>query len=286
MISVVVPVYNVATYLAQSLESILAQTFTDLEILVVDDGSTDGSAQLCDEYAAKDLRVKVIHKANGGLSDARNVGMSQAKGDWLFFADSDDWLAPEALARLHAFAVANDCDAVQGGIYYAYADHLLCRKASRRERAWRVLGREEAMRALIRNDRVKNFAWGKLYKTELVRELDFPVGRYFEDCFWQHRVLDRVARYGILDEPLYYYRQRPESISGCGRHLRDLEEGYRCRLAFVERNYPQLQPLMQAQLNRLLDQQKTRHPLEKWCRRLIAAVGYWLLPKKYVKIPR
>lgn len=285
MISVVVPVYNVEAYLARSLESILGQTFTELEILVVDDGSTDGSAQLCDRYAAQDARLRVIHKTNGGLSDARNVGMRQAKGEWLFFADSDDWLAPEALARLHDFAVANGCDAVQGGIGYAYADHLLCRRASRRERARRVLGREEAMRELIRNDRVKNFAWGKLYKTELVRELDFPVGRYFEDCFWQHRVLDRVARYGILDEPLYYYRQRPESISGCGAHVQDLVEGCRCRLAFIGEHYPQLRPLMQAQLNRLLRQQQPHHPLWRWCCRLGAAVRGRILPKKYVKRP-
>lgn len=245
MISVVVPVYNVLPYLGQCVASILAQSCTDLEVILVDDGSTDGSSAVCDMYAEQDSRVKVLHKANGGLSDARNAGVKAAGGEWIYFADSDDWLGPQALGKLQAFAVAHDCEAVQGNMYYVYSDYMLYRKASRRERKANVLSRAEAMRELIVNDRVKNFAWGKLYKAELIKDLEFPEGRFFEDSFWQHRVIDRTERYGIIDEPLYYYRQREDSISGAksGR-IMDLLDGYGCRLEFIRDRYPQYYGLM------------------------------------------
>ena len=251
MISVVVPVYNVQPYLAQCVESIRSQTFCDLEIILVNDGSPDECPKLCDEYAAKDERVKVIHKANGGLSDARNVGVKAAVGEWIYFADSDDWLNGDAICKLFDFAVNNNCDAVQGNFYYAFDDRLMYRRASRRECRHGVLTRDEAMRELIINDRVKNFAWGKLYKSELIRGLAFPVGKLFEDIFWQHHVIDRVNRYGIVNEPLYFYRQRVDSISGHGDVANYLIEGYACRHAFVSEHYPHYRELMQKRYARI-----------------------------------
>lgn len=252
MISVLVPVYNVQPYLAQCVESIRSQTFYDLEIILVDDGSPDECPKLCDDYAVEDERIKVIHKSNGGLSDARNAGVKVAGGEWIYFADSDDWLNTAAIQKLYDFAIANDCDVVQGNMYYTYSDHLLYRKATRRERKANILLRDEAMRALIVNDRVKNFAWGKLYRTELIKDLEFPVGKFFEDCFWQHLVIDRVVRYGIIDEPLYYYRQRADSISG-GRSdkKKDLLEGYSIRLDFIRNKYPDFENLMKRKYDEL-----------------------------------
>ena len=256
MISVVVPVYNVQPYLAQCVESIRSQTFCDLEIILVDDGSPDECPRLCDEYAAKDERVKVVHKSNGGLSDARNAGVKIAGGEWIYFADSDDWLDTAAIQKLYDFAITNDCDVVQGNMYYAYPNHLLYRKAARRERKANILSRDEAMRALIVNDRVKNFAWGKLYRTELIRDLEFPAGKFFEDCFWQHLVVDRVVRYGIIDEPLYYYRQRADSISGAvSDKNRDLLEGYSIRLDFIREKYPYFENLMKRKYDELYHSQ-------------------------------
>lgn len=245
MISVIVPVYNVQPYLEQCVESIRTQTFCDLEIILVDDGSSDECPRLCDEYAAKDARIKVIHKSNGGLSDARNAGVKIAVGEWIYFADSDDWLESDAIEKLYGFAITNDCNVVQGNMYYVYSDHMLYRKVCRRERKANVLSRDEAMRELIINDRVKNFAWGKLYKAELIKDLEFPVGRFFEDCFWQHRVVDRVCKYGIIDVPLYYYRQREDSISGSmGDNRSDLLYGYRERYNFIQQKYPGLEKIM------------------------------------------
>ena len=210
MISVILPIYNVEAYLPQSVESVLNQTYKDLQIILVDDGAKDSSGSLCDEYAKKDSRIKVIHKPNGGLSDARNVGTEAATGDWIFYLDSDDWMEPNTLETLLDFAEKNYCDVVQGGLYYAYPDYLL----KREEKEPTLLNREAAMKELIINDRVKNFAWGKLYKTALVKDLKFPKGKFYEDSYWQHLVMDRVNCYGILDTPLVYYRQRPDSISG------------------------------------------------------------------------
>ena len=245
MISVIVPVYNVQPYLVQCVESIRTQTFCDLEIILVDDGSSDECPRLCDEYAAKDARIKVIHKSNGGLSDARNAGVKIAVGEWIYFADSDDWLESDAIEKLYGFAITNDCNVVQGNMYYVYSDHMLYRKVCRRERKANVLSRDEAMRELIINDRVKNFAWGKLYKAELIKDLEFPVGWFFEDCFWQHRVVDRVCKYGIIDVPLYYYRQREDSISSTSSEkIKDLLDGYGCRLVFIRVHYPQYYNLM------------------------------------------
>lgn len=241
MISIIIPVYNVSAYLPKCVESVLSQTFKDFEIILVNDGSKDNCGILCDEYSKKDPRIKVIHKENGGLSDARNVGTSQATGDWIFYLDSDDWIVPNALETLLQYALQNGCDVVQGGLYYAYPSHLM----KRREEPSTVLSRNEAMKELIINDRVKNFAWGKLYKSSLVKDLQFPVGKYFEDCYWQHLVIDRVNKYGIIDTPLLYYRQRPDSISGTiSNRYDDLILGYEIRLKFIQEHYPQFSKLM------------------------------------------
>lgn len=255
MISVVIPIFNISQYLSQCMDSVLAQSYEDLDIILVDDGSTDDCPRMCDGYKEQDVRVKVIHKENGGLSDARNVGMKIAAGEWIYFVDSDDWVDRNAIQQLYNFAVENHCDVVQGGLYYAYQDHLLYRKASKKEQRRTVLERNDAMQELIINDRVKNFAWGKLYKKELIKDLEFPVGKYFEDSFWQHKVMDRVERYGIIDEPLYYYRQRQDSISGTpSTRLKDLLDGNRERMNFIREKYPELLPLMEKKYNALCEQ--------------------------------
>lgn len=262
MISVIIPVYNVSAYLSQCLESVLRQTYKDLEIILVDDGSKDNSGMLCDEYAAKDSRIKVIHKENGGLSDARNFGTAQASGGWIFYLDSDDWMANNTLETLLQYAEINNCDAVQGGMYYAYPNHLLKRK----EKPSTVLSRNAAMKELIINDRVKNFAWGKLYRTELVKDILFPKGKFFEDCYWQHLVIDRVNRYGIIDTPLLYYRQRPDSISGTiSNRYDDLIEGYEIRLKFIQEHYPKFIKLMQKKYEEM---KEVKYPSKNPFRRL------------------
>lgn len=245
MISVIIPVYNVAPYLAKCLDSVIKQTYTDIEIIIIDDGSTDESGEICDYYTTLDNRIQVIHKDNAGLSSARNVGMDNAKGEWIFFIDSDDWLNINVLNNLYLFAISNECDIVQCNHYYAYDNYLLYRLATKKENKINVLDRKEAIRQLIINDRIKNFAWGKIYKTDLLRNLKFPEGKYFEDSFWQHLVFHRASKIGIINTPSYFYRQRKDSISGQpSTKINDLLEGYSQRLEFITVHYPELKHLM------------------------------------------
>ena len=242
MISIVIPVYNVLDYLPHCLDSIDVQTSFRMEVVLVNDGSTDDSISVCKEYALRNPDVVVIDKENGGLSDARNIGTEIAKGDYIYYLDSDDWLAPNAIKSLYDYAIENDCEIVQGGFYYAYDDHLLFDNKYKKPF---VLDRREAMLELIKNDYVKNFAWGKLYRADIVKKHHFPKGKYYEDSYWQHLVLHECNRYGIVPTPLYYYRQRNTGISGefSLKNL-DLLRGYEERFGFVQNHYPEFNFVM------------------------------------------
>ena len=237
-VSIIVPIYNVSAFLPKCLDSIAYQLCDNWELILVNDGSTDDSLQICNSFAEGRSNVRIVNKPNGGLSDARNAGTAIAQGEWIYYIDSDDWLAENAISKLLDFAEKNNCDIVQGGLYYAYSDHLLY---DSRVPEKTVLNNHEAMRLLVINDTIKNFAWGKLYKAKLVRDLLFPVGKYFEDSYWQHLAMHRVRRYGIVSEPLYYYRQRESGISGefSVRNMQ-LAEGYEKRMGFIKQHYPDL----------------------------------------------
>lgn len=245
-VSVVIPIYNVGSYLPRCLNSLFEQNKGYIEVVLVNDGSTDDSQAICEEYARKFPNTILINKENGGLSDARNAGTAVATGEYIYYLDSDDWLAPDAIKTLYDFARENNCEVVQGGFYYAYDDHLLY-DAKYKEPF--VLGRNEAMLQLIKNDYVKNFAWGKLYRSEIVKRYPFPKGKYFEDSYWQHLVMNEVANYGIVPTPLYYYRQRSSSISGefSIKNL-DLLKGYEERLRFIQESYPEYLNVISAML--------------------------------------
>ena len=236
MVSVVVPIYNVREYLSRCIDTLYNQQGIDIEVILVNDGSTDNSLKICEEYAKKSENTIIIDKDNGGLSDARNAGTEVATGDYIYFLDSDDWLAPNALSTLCDFAVKNDCEIVQGGFYYAYDDYLLY---DRSRMVSQILSRKEALLELIKNDYVKNFAWGKLYRADIVKKHRFPKGKFYEDSYWQHLIVHECTRYGIVPTPLYYYRQRSSGISGSFslKNL-DLLRGYEERLSFVQANYP------------------------------------------------
>lgn len=245
-ISVILPIYNVEKYLRQSIDSIGLFDRKDVEIILVNDGSTDGCLRICQIYAQRYSNIVVVDKPNGGLSDARNAGVKIAKGEYIYFLDSDDWLAEGAIMKLYTFAIANDCQVVQGGFYYAYDDHLLLdnRFINENQEPF-ILTRDEAMLELVKNNYVKNFAWGKLYKASIVKQHQFPFGKYYEDSFWQHLIINETERYGVVATPLYYYRQRCNGISGeFSIKTIDMIEGNNIRLQFMEANYPELFSLM------------------------------------------
>ena len=234
-ISVIVPIYNVHDYLAKCLDSLYIQADDNMEIILVNDGSTDNSLSICEAYAKVHPNTIIVNKENGGLSDARNVGTMAATGDYIFYLDSDDWLAPEAIRTLSDYALAYNCEVVQGGFYYAYNNFLLYDK----NKNSLVLTKDDAMHELIKNDCIKDFAWGKIYRADIVKKHLFPKGKFYEDSYWQHLIVDECNRYGIVSMPLYYYRQRGSGISGrfSERNL-DLLKGYEERLNFVKLYYP------------------------------------------------
>lgn len=240
-ISIVIPVYNVHDYLQRCVDSVVEECSTfRYEAILVDDGSTDGSAEMCDVLAKQYVNVKVLHKHNGGLSDARNYGVVQAKGKYIFYLDSDDYLAEGGLRALLATAVNEGSDVVCGNFYYQYADHadLFCPE---HHGLVTLQGGEEALRTLIEGRLYQNFAWGKLIRRELAQRHLFPKGKLFEDTYWYHNILHETNRVTVIDAPVVHYLQRHDSISYYySVKSINLLDGYRQRLLFLKQCYPTL----------------------------------------------
>ena len=204
LISIIVPVYNVERYLEQCVDSILAQSYHNLEIILVDDGSPDNCPQICDNYAKKDSRVVVIHKKNGGLSDARNAGVAIAKGEYIGFVDSDDWIEQDMYKTLMEAIQVYDADISEIGVKYIFEDHIECQK----ERQICIMNKMEAMSAFLdRTKMIQGCVWGKLYKSDIAKKNLFPVGRLHEDGFFTYKALYCAHRYVILNSCKYNYRQ-------------------------------------------------------------------------------
>jgi len=241
-VSIIVPIYKVEKYIHRCVDSIIHQTYSNLEIILVNDGSPDNCGKMADHYRALDERIKVIHKQNGGLSDARNKGMELATGEFTMFVDSDDWLDEKMVETMVNQAVTFQADIVQTAFYYAYDDQLLIDNRYYTERDPSVLLNNKALMCeLVKNEKVKNFAWGKLYKTKLIKNIPFKKGVLFEDVFWAHQVMHQVDTYLILHEPLFYYYQRHDSIvtTYSPRSL-DMIKGLKERHHFIEQFYEEL----------------------------------------------
>ncbi|UTR10577.1 glycosyltransferase [Evansella sp. LMS18] len=241
-VSVIVPIYKVEKYIHRCLESILNQSYTNLDIILVNDGSPDSCGSIADEYALANDRVRAYHKENGGLSDARNYGMNYAEGTFTMFVDSDDWIEPEMVEELVRAALDYKADVVQSAFYYAHDTyHLFDNRYFSRDGSTSVLNNKELMNELVINERVKNFAWGKLYKTSLIRSFPFKKGVLFEDVFWAHNIMHQVSTYVIVNKPLYNYYQRDDSIVATytPKNL-DIIKGLKERHSFIEIHYPDL----------------------------------------------
>lgn len=240
LISVIVPVYKVESYLDRCVQSIVDQTYQNLEIILVDDGSPDNCPSMCDAWAAKDQRIKVIHKENGGLSDARNAGMAAASGDLVGFVDSDDRIRADMYQLLRENMQKNHSDIAACGVKMVWEDGTPERMLTGEGQI--VLDTQEAMRAVIEESRLKQPVWYKLYKTELIRDIPFPVGKYHEDVFWTYQAVSRANRVSVFDEPCYEYLQRSNSIMGQNFSVKRLDalEAKKERLRFVQERFPAL----------------------------------------------
>lgn len=209
MISVIVPVYNVEKYLDRCVKSILSQSFSDFELLLVDDGSPDRCGEMCDEYAKGDSRIKAFHKRNGGLSDARNFGIEKALGEYLMFVDSDDYIHEQMLETLHRLITENDADLAVCSAMDVFKGKEVTQVREIREF---TLNKTESYKYMLRGDGLPS-ACNKLYKRQTVGEVRFPVGKLYEDGFFTPQILKRVEKTAVTSRPMYYYFRRADSIT-------------------------------------------------------------------------
>ena len=207
-ISVIVPVYNVEKYLNRCVESILSQTFKDFELLLIDDGSTDNSGSICDEYEKKDCRIKVIHKPNSGPSDARNVGIELAIGKYILFVDSDDWVSNDLLDFLYKLIVKNNADIALSG-YISTGNTI--NNSLLRCKETHVISKENIRKFCLNKEIVS--PCGKLYKRDLFNKIRFPSGQIYEDIFTVFQVMSESNSVVVNLTPKYYYFSDITSIT-------------------------------------------------------------------------
>lgn len=220
LISIVVPVYNVKDYLGKCLNSLLSQTYENLEIIIVDDGSTDGSNMICDKYAKTFNQIKVIHKKNGGLSDARNVGIEKASGRYITFVDSDDVIESNMIEYLYGLtqkynAEIGICDPV-----HCYSNENIDFLEAIKET---IFSSEEAIIEMLYQKSFLVAAWGKIYLTEWFKDIKFPVGMLFEDSAVMYKLFDKADVIVYGNAKLYGYMHRENSITTKAFSKRDLD---------------------------------------------------------------
>lgn len=247
LISVIVPIYKVESYLDRCIASITSQTYKNLEIILVDDGSPDRCPAICDAWAKKDSRIKVIHKQNGGLSDARNAGLVAATGDLIGFIDSDDWIEPDFFEVLFNAMEAIGAEIAECSTAYTAENGKVIRVRSAASPS--TLDRIDALRRLILEDGVYQTVWNKLYRRRVIEGIPFEVGKCNEDEFWTYQVLDRIQKLATVEAPLYHYLQRDTSIIGVGYNIRRLDglEARFQRMQYLQK-YEELAALTRQQL--------------------------------------
>lgn len=209
LITVIVPVYNVEKYLKKCVDSIIGQTYRNLEIILVDDGSRDTSGSICDEYAKQDNRIIVIHKENGGMSDARNAALDIAKGDCITCVDSDDYLEPDYIQYLYTLLVKNEADISICAFKKVYNGS---EKLDNLQDTVKNYNDKEALEELLYQKRITPGPWCKLYKSKLFDNIRYPVGLYYEDLAVIYRLILCCKKITIGRQQKYYYRQRHNSI--------------------------------------------------------------------------
>lgn len=218
LISVIVPIYNTEKYLRKCIESILSQSYKNIELLLINDGSPDSSAEICREYLDKDKRCYYFEKENGGLSDARNYGIERAKGEYITFVDSDDFFLEEAIEKLHATALLGESDLVVGGFCHFDSPNFYIFDRKRfGNLPITIVEKEFAVNQMDEMFEVPflcySTAWGKLYKSSLFKEIRYPLGKYAEDQFTTWKLYLASEKIAVCNHTIYAYRKNYEGLS-------------------------------------------------------------------------
>lgn len=247
-ISVIVPVYNVEQYLERCVDSIINQTYTNLEIILVNDGSTDNSGKLCDELAKKDERIRVIHKENGGLSDARNRGIDESESDLVGFIDSDDYIDSDMYEVLLKNLNDTDADLSMCALYDVYNNTPEAQVTNKE--TWK-LSSEQAIKMVMEAKILSVTAVNKLYRKSLFKDLKFEVGKIAEDAFIMIKLLDKCEKIVATNEKKYYYVHRENSITTQKFSTKFLNviEAYEQNSNIILEKYPKLKDVAQTRMN-------------------------------------
>ena len=240
LITVIVPVYKVEQCLERCVDSLRKQTYENLEIILVDDGSPDNSGKLCDTLATQDARIRVIHKENGGLSSARNAGLDIARGEYVGFVDSDDWVVLDMYEHLFALMQENGAQIGAGGIQtggnrYFNQDYPACKEVE-------VFSRIDALREITRNEKITNSFCDKLWDIKIFDAVRFPIGEVYEDMKTIPKCLELVSKVVYDPRPVYFYDQSGQSITRGKFRESMFEEAYaaRARVAYYKEKYPEI----------------------------------------------
>ena len=245
LISVIVPIYNVEKYLRRCLDSICNQVYSNLEIVLVDDGSTDSSGKIADEYARRDIRVHVIHKQNGGLSDARNVGLSYCHGKYIVFVDSDDYVTEDYVMVLYDLLKHNHADISAVSLTHKEEELSKINDST----TTKIYNTKEALQDLL-YQRISTSANAKMYRAELFSDIRYPKGRLYEDVIATYQIFEKATKVVWCDIKKYWYYVRTDSIVRSAFNVKKMDYVYNCEevLEEVKKKYPALSKAAESRL--------------------------------------
>lgn len=247
IISIIVPVYKVETYLNKCIDSILNQTFEDFELILVNDGSPDKCGEICEEYAKKDSRIRVFHKENGGQATARNFGIDVARGEYIGFVDSDDYIEPEMYEVLYNMCINDNCDMVNCSSKIYFKNHIKVNGNGEKV----IHSKREAMRVVIEGLLYDECLWSKLVKKSLLKDLRMPIGIIYEDTAFVYKIVDKCERVGYIGLPMYNYIKREDSTMD--RAVKDIRMDailvYKEMYKFVKNKYPDIADIVMLKLS-------------------------------------
>ena len=251
LISLIIPVYKVEKYLEKCIQSVINQTYENLQIILVDDGSPDNCGKICDEYAKKDHRIEVIHKSNGGLSDARNKGLEIAKGEYIGFVDSDDYIEADMYEVLYNLLKQYNADVSICNFYTVSQGKISIKNA---DNGINEYNRIEILKEILLDKNIQSYAWNKLYKKELFDEIKYPIGKKYEDIGTTFYLLEKCNKVVVTGKSEYYYINRQDSIVNnvTESTITDYIELIMQRYDYIEKNIKELSSYNKDYLKRIL----------------------------------